>query len=144
MTEMRMTMTEDVTAADRQFLDERIYEYNVQATGISGGRLMLFTLRDAQDTVIAGLTGWTWGGCAAIEFLWVRDGSRHQGYGTQLLQAAEAEAMARGCGQIVLDTHDFQAPGFYTKHGYEIYSAIDDYPRGFRKYHLKKRLAEED
>ncbi len=135
-----MTMAEDQSADERQFLDERIYEYNVAATGFRDGRLMLFTMRDDTDAVIAGLTGWTWGGCASVEFLWVREDWRGKGLGTQLLAAAEAEGIARGCTQIVLDTHDFQAPGFYKKHGYDIYGAVDDYPRGFTKYHLKKGL----
>ncbi len=140
MAATRMTMTDAPMQSDRVFLDERIYEYNVATTKIPDGRMMLFTMRDAEDNVIAGLSGWSWGGCMAIEFLWVREEWRGKRLGAQLLEAAEAEGIARGCTQVVLDTHDFQAPEFYKKHGYEIYGAMDDYPRGFKKYHLKKRL----
>lgn len=143
MNEPRMTTTDDPPPSDREFLDERIYEYNVAATGITDGRLLSLSVRDEQDTLIAGLYGWTWGACLFIEFLWVDEAWRGTGYGTQLLQAAEAEGIARGCTLVALGTHDFQAPEFYRKHGYEIYGEIRDYPRGFAQYHLKKRLKRE-
>jgi GNAT superfamily N-acetyltransferase len=136
----RMTMTDDPARSDRDFLDERIYEYNVAATNIHDGRMMHFAVRDVRDEMVAGLSGWTWGSCAAVEFLWVRDDWRGKGLGTQLLASAEGEALARGCTHIVLSTHSFQAPEFYKKRGYEAYSAVDDYPRGFSLLHLKKKL----
>ena len=134
------TMTDDPLRSDRDFLDERIYEYNVATTGITDGRMLLFTVRDEQGTIIAGLSGWTWGGCMEIEYLWVREDQRGQGLGTQLLAAAEAEGIVRGCIQVVLDTHSFQAPEFYKKHGYATYGVVDDYPRGFSHIHLRKQL----
>lgn len=136
----RMTTTDDPTRDERAFLDERIYEYNVAATKIYDGRMLYFAIHDAKGSTIAGLSGWTWGGCAAVESLWVREDWRGKGFGTQLLAAAEAEAIARGCTQIVLDTHSFQAPEFYKKHGYAIYGVVEDYPRGFVHIHLKKQL----
>jgi len=48
--------------------------------------------------------------------------------GTQLLQAAEQEAHARGCQYMILDSYDFQAPGFYQKHGYEVFAVLEDHP----------------
>lgn len=140
MAATRITMTDDPSRSDREFLDERVYEYNVAATNIHDGRMLYLAIRDAQDAMIAGLSGWTWGGCAAVEFLWVREDWRGKGLGTQLLSAAEGEAMERGCTQIVLDTHSFQAPEFYKKHGYKVYGAVDDYPRGFAHIHLKKQF----
>ncbi|MGI8855060.1 MAG: GNAT family N-acetyltransferase [Thermomicrobiales bacterium] len=140
MASTRMTMTNDPARSDRDFLDERINEYNFAATNIHDGRMMYFAVRDEQDEMVAGLSGWTWGGCAEVELLWVREDRRGTGLGTQLLASAEGEARARGCTQIVLGTHSFQAPEFYKKHGYEVYGAVDDYPRGFSHIHLKKQL----
>jgi GNAT superfamily N-acetyltransferase len=136
----RMTMTDDPARSDRDFLDERIYEYNAATTRITDGRMLLLTMHDEQEAIIAGLSGWTWGGCMEIEFLWVREEWRGEGLGTQLLAAAEAEGIARGCTQAILSTHSFQAPEFYKKHGYEVYGAVDDYPRGFSHIHLRKGL----
>jgi ribosomal protein S18 acetylase RimI-like enzyme len=57
-----------------------------------------------------------------------------------MMQAAEAEARARNCSQIVLDMHSFQAPGFYHRLGYETVGVADDCPRGHQEIHLKKSL----
>lgn len=126
---------------DRRFLEERIYEYNVAATGITDGRLIGIYERDEQGAMVAGLFGWTWGGCLEVEYLWVREDRRGQGLGTQLLTAAEAEARARGCRQAVLGTHGFQAPAFYQRLGYEVYGVLDDYPHGHKQLHLRKNLS---
>ena len=60
--------------------------------------------------------------------------------GTQLLQAAEQEAQVRGCQYVILDSYNFQAPGFYQKHGYEVFVVLKDHPRNHRNYYLRKRL----
>jgi hypothetical protein len=75
-----------------------------------------------------------------VRYLWVRDDWRGHGYGRQLLAAAEAEAARRGCRQIVLSTHSFQAPGFYLKQGYTIVGQYENYPRGFQQIFLTKNL----
>ncbi len=123
-----------------RFLDERIYAYNVAATNIYDGHLLALTIRDADGGIVAGLSGWTWGGCLGIDYLWVHEAWRGKGYGTRLLQAAEEEAVARGCTLAVLDTHSFQAPEFYRRHGYEIHGAVGGCPAGHRHIHLHKRL----
>jgi GNAT superfamily N-acetyltransferase len=128
--------------ADVQFLEDQINAFNVAQTGISGeGDILLsMVVRDDAGQITAGIYGWTWGGCCETRFLWVQPELRGQGYGRSLLQAAEQEARRRGCRQVVLDTHSFQAPGFYQKLGYEIVGVVDEYPRGHKKYYLKKRL----
>jgi GNAT superfamily N-acetyltransferase len=65
---------------------------------------------------------------------------RGKDYGTRLLQAAEAEAVQRGCTLAVVDTHSFQAPDFYRRHGYESYGTVDGCPMGHQHIHLHKRL----
>jgi GNAT superfamily N-acetyltransferase len=129
-------------ADDVRFLDERIYEFNRQATGIDDGLELAIFMRDEAGQVTAGLYGWTWGGCCEIRSLWVDARWRGQGIGRRLMATAEQEAIRRGCQQMVLDTHDFQAPEFYRKLGFAVVGWHEEYPRGHRKVFLRKRLGE--
>jgi ribosomal protein S18 acetylase RimI-like enzyme len=125
---------------DVRFLQERLYDYNAEQIGCHDGQWLSIFLRDDAGTIVAGLHGWTWAGCLKVSDLWVHEGQRGQGHGSRLLAAAEAEARARGCTLAFLDTHSFQAPAFYEKHGYRIVSTIEDLPPGHRTYNLSKSL----
>ena len=109
-------------------LDERLYEYNVSATGHADGRWLAIFVRDDAGAIVAGLHGWTWGGTAFIRTLWVRDDLRQQGLGARLVTAAEREAARRGCRAMHLDTHSYQAPGFYRRLGYEEIGVLPGWP----------------
>jgi GNAT superfamily N-acetyltransferase len=121
-------------------LEERLYEFNVCATGTRDARLFAWFLRDENHTAIGGLYGWTWGAACYVRYLFVPEPLRNQGYGSALMLALEAEAKARGCLQIILETHDFQAPGFYRRLGFEVTGRVDDYPRGHQYLTMVKRL----
>jgi ribosomal protein S18 acetylase RimI-like enzyme len=121
-------------------LSDRINAFNADATGIDDGRWLHVAQRGPDGGLEAGLSGWTWGGCGYIEFLWVGDDLRGAGLGSRLLAAAEGEATARGCTQIVVSSHSFQAPDFYRRHGYVEYGRIEGYPRGHAQVHLVKAL----
>lgn len=123
------------------FLVERVYEFNAQATGYFDGRLLGGRLRDESGKVIAAFNGHTWGGCCVIAHLWVHETHRGRGLGRDLLQAAEAEAARRGCEQVVLSTHSFQAPEFYERLGYKKRAVIPDWPKGHADIIYVKRLS---
>lgn len=123
-----------------QYLEDRLYEFNSAVTGITDGEGLAIFVRDDDGRIVAGICGHTWGGYCEIRQFWVEESQRGRGLGTRLLGAAEQEARRRGCAQIFLITFSFQAPVFYTKHGFEILTTIDDYPRGHRNLLLRKRL----
>jgi GNAT superfamily N-acetyltransferase len=135
-----LTVTDDLTPEQLAFLEDRLYEFNVGATGIGDGRWLGVLARDERGDVVAGLSGTTWGGCCKVRDVWVREDLRRRGMGTRLLDAAEAEARRRGCTQVLLSSHSFQAPDFYRKRGFEVIAVVDDDPIGHREVFLRKRL----
>ena len=122
------------------FLVDRIYEFNAKATGYADGRFLAGTIRDDAGEIIAGISGYTWGGCCELTHVWVHERHRGQGLGKALVRAAESEAVHRGCEQVVLMTHSFQAPEFYEHLGYERTYAIQGRPRGYSDIVYIKRL----
>jgi GNAT superfamily N-acetyltransferase len=111
-------MTDEVDAAGIEELRNAIIEFNVAVTGHSDGASLGCLLRDDTGRLAAGLDGFTWGGYAMIEWLWVREDHRHTGLGARLVHAAEEEASRRGCVVVRVNTHTFQAPRFYRQLGY--------------------------
>jgi GNAT superfamily N-acetyltransferase len=86
---------------------------------------------------IIGETHWNW---LFINLLWIDETLRGQGYGHQLLQAAECEGRLRGATYAYLDTFSFQAPEFYQKHGYQVFGVLEDFPPGHKRYYFTKQL----
>jgi GNAT superfamily N-acetyltransferase len=125
---------------DIHALEDRLYEVNLARTGRTDGSMLGIFVRDAEGALRAGLYGHTWGGWLEVRALWVREEERGRGLGSRLLAAAEAEARARGCHTAILETHSFQAPEFYRRHGYEVYAEHVGYPPGHSKLYLKKHL----
>ena len=140
MANPELVMRTDPTPAEIAFLEDRLYEFNSKATGIVDALDLAVFGHDAQGEIVAGLCGHTWGGCCEIRQVWVDEQNRGQGIGRRLLEVAEAEARRRGCVQIVLATHSFQAPGFYRKLGFELVDRLPDYPRGHEHLRLRKVL----
>jgi hypothetical protein len=60
-------------AQDVQFLEDRLHEYNDAQTGITDGKWLAMFIRDDTGAIRAGLSGWTWGGCCYIRYLWAHE-----------------------------------------------------------------------
>jgi GNAT superfamily N-acetyltransferase len=99
-------------------------------------------IQDQAGKVVGGVIANCFGGWMYISLLWVEKSLRNLGYGTRLMQLAEAEAIQMGCNHAHLDTYSFEARPFYEKHGYELFATLEDYPPGHSKYFLKKRMAD--
>lgn len=103
-------------------------------------RALTVFARDESGRIVGGLRGATVWGWLEIELLWVAEEHRKDGLGREIMAAAEAEALARGCRHARVDTFDFQAPSFYARLGYAEYALLEDFPRGHRRHFLAKDL----
>lgn len=127
--------------ADVAYIEDQLNALNCRVTGYDDYRPLAIFVRNPYGAIIAGLTGFTWGGTLKIDHLWVHEAHRDQGYGARLVRAAEREALARGCRQAVLETHSFQAPTFYPKLGYVECGLAPDWPVGHQQHYFSKHLA---
>jgi ribosomal protein S18 acetylase RimI-like enzyme len=128
-------------ATDVQVVRDGLLAFNVEHVGVEprSGSLNLF-LRNPRGQVIGGLLGgWRWG-WLYIDKLWIQAKYRKLGGGSSLLKTAEAEAIAAGCTDAVVDTFSFQARGFYERHGYEVYATLEGFPPGHRQLFFHKKL----
>jgi GNAT superfamily N-acetyltransferase len=108
----------DADAALDQRLSDELDAFNFAACGMSNLRELTVKVEDTDGSLVAGLSGWTWGTCAGIAMVWVREDARKEGWGSRLLEAAEDAARQRGCTQVLVSSFTFQAPEFYRRHGY--------------------------
>lgn len=122
------------------FVNNALQKSNDEKVGPDNHELLNIVEYDNSGNIIAGILGGTYWGWMHIDILWVDENHRKQRLGTQLLKAAESEAINRGCHSLHVDTMSWQAPDFYKKHGYEIISELNDIPNGNKKYHLIKKL----
>ena len=114
--------------------------FNLAATGYDDYRSLSCFLRNDAGELEAGIDGFSWGGYAMIEWLWVTATIRGRGYGTGLMGVFEAEAQERGCRSIRVNTHTFQAPEFYRHLGYDEIGYALDAPLGYGEHFFAKRL----
>ena len=97
-------------------------------------------VEDEKGNLMAGLVAETFGNWLEIEYLFVKEGLREQGIGSQLLQQAENEAKKRNCRFAFVNTYQFQAPDFYLSHGYKEVFILQDYPYTGQRYYYQKDL----
>ena len=128
---MEFRVEDDPDPLDVEFLETQIRREASAVMGLGDEAELAIFVRDA-ETVVAGISGWTWGDCCELQSLWVAPSLRGCGLATRLIAAAETEAAARGCSQTVHFTYDFQARGLYERkrlrtggHGRELPTGTD-------------------
>ena len=117
--------------------------FNDIHTGNAERKAFSVRVTDADGELVGGITAGTWGSLCSIGLLWVREDSRKDGWGTQLLQAAAAEAIRRGCEYITVSSFTFQAPLFYQRYGFVETGRTPGVPGGHEDVQMYKRLTPE-
>ena len=129
---------------DSQRIEKLVYDYYYKLIPVVDGfskeaELVSKKIVDKDGNIIAGCDAYIygWGGCY-VDDMWVDENYRRQELGSHALQAVEKVAEERGCHVIFLGTWDFQARPYYEKHGYKVFAAIKDCPKGHTDYELLK------
>ena len=139
--EVTLEITDHPSPGDVLFIEEQLSLYNEEQSLLYDKRPLCIFARDDAAKTIGGVTGFTNWGWLYLDCFWLPADQRGKfGLGTRILQAAEAQAVARGCRNARLYTYSFQAPAFYRKHGYTVFGELTDYPLGHSQIWLRKAL----
>lgn len=140
MTSVRIEEDHAAGERERDALLACLREYNHRFMPRSEPAPLCLFLRDRHGAMLGGLlaeTRWHW---MFVEALWVSDPLRRRGHGSALLAHAERIAWHRGARKATLDTAEFQARGFYLRHGYSVFAVQEDLPPDSRRYFMEKTL----
>lgn len=116
-----------------------LIEHNQPFLGRSDYRRLAVTARH-DGRLIGAIMGETGRQMAHLDLVWVADHARGRRLGSRLIEAAFEEARRRDCKGVWLDTYDFQARGFYEKHGFEQFAELAGFANGHTRYFMVKRF----
>lgn len=125
---------------DIKKIDDGIFAYAKQQKNHKPIEEFVFFVRDNNNQVVGGCSGAVFYGCLYVDGLWMQESLRGQGYGTQLMSAAEELGKERGCTFATVNTMDWEGLGFYQKLGYEIEFERHGFDKDSIFYFLRKSL----
>ena len=142
MTENKVTMYTLKDEKTVQYISKRLREFNSDKLGLRSNQKnpIQLLLKDSRGITVGGIIANQWWTTLEIYSLWVDEKYRKKGYGKKLIQEVEGRAKVKGCKQVMLNTLDFQAPGFYKKLDYELCAECRDYLEGHSLYYFRKQL----
>ncbi|MER8698058.1 GNAT family N-acetyltransferase [Mesorhizobium sp. M1273] len=132
--------TADPLPHELAFLGERLAAFNDSDVGASCRKALAVFVRDEHGAIVAGISGYTAWGWLYVQWLWVDEKLRGQRMAGRMLEAAEGEAIARGCHGAWIDTFNPKAAKAYERQGYQPFGVLADFPVGRSRIFLQKRL----
>jgi GNAT superfamily N-acetyltransferase len=136
--------TADPPPEELAYLSERLTAFNDGDVGASRRKALAVFVRDDAGAVVAGISGYTAWGWLYIQWLWVDERLRGQRMAGKMLDAAEHEAMRRGCRNAWIDTFNPVAARTYRRQGYQPFGTLADFPVGRDRIFLRKTLVAAD
>ena len=126
---------------DAEYIDDKLVEYNwAKVSAVHDFEFIGRKIQgDKDEPTAAGFAGVNFWNIAFVEMLWVDEPYRNQGIGSRLLSDIEQEAKNNGACIVMIDARDWNVE-FFKKFGYTVYCTLEDYPNGYSKYKLQKRL----
>ena len=135
-----LEITAEPLAQDLAFLGESLTAFNDGDVGASGRKPLVVFVRDEHGAIVAGISGYTAWGWLYVQWLWVDERLRGQRIATDMLTAAEQEALTRGCHGALIDTFNPIAAKVYERQGYRPFGTLPDFPIGRSRIFLQKKL----
>jgi GNAT superfamily N-acetyltransferase len=120
-------------------LGEQLVKYHRYA-GCADYRELHAIIRKGAGKLLGGCIAATHSGWLYVEFLWVASRFRRKGYGSQILAAAEREALTRGCTKAHLEATGPGIAAFFQHQGYAICGELIEYLPGQSRYWFRKDL----
>ncbi|TIQ07414.1 GNAT family N-acetyltransferase [Mesorhizobium sp.] len=140
-----MKMTLEITAEplpqDLARVGEGLTAFNDSDVGASGRKTLAVFVRDDAGAIVAGISGYTAWGWLYVQWLWVDETWRGRHIAASMLDAAEREALARGCQAAWIDTFNQTAAKVYQRQGYQPFGTLADFPVGRSRIFLQKKLS---
>ncbi len=124
----------------RRFIEDNVTTFTMAMTGAMDYQPVGYFLRQERGEWVGGCLGHVWAEYLHVQWLWVSGSLRGRGFGTRLLRAAETMAVENGAAAATLDTFNPAAKAFYLQQGYEVFGTLENYPRGYTKFFLRKSL----
>ena len=137
---MNLTLTASPSPEELAAISDGLTSFNESDVGPANRQPLAALLRDDAGTVLGGLSGYTAWGWLYIQWLWLAESQRGQGWAARLLEAAEAEARNRRCHAAWIDTFNPVALKTYQRAGYTPFGALPDFPKGRTRTFLQKAL----
>lgn len=125
---------------DIQILNDGIMEQAKQKKGMKQLDFFAFFIRNENGEIIGGCSGDNMYGGLYVGQLWMAEELRGKGYGTQLMQKAEALAKESKCNFIAVNTFDWEALDFYKKLGFYVEFERKGFDKNSVFYFLRKDL----
>lgn len=135
-----LELTSRCDAENRKAILNPLLEYNKSQVGDPEYIPLNVLVKDDNEKVAGGLWGHTAYGWLVIDLLFLPERLRGRGVASSILLKAESEAVVRDCTNAWVDTHEFQARGFYENNGYSVFGELPDYPIGQARYFMCKSL----
>ena len=136
-----LDVTDTPSESELAAISEGLTAFNAADVGPSKRRPLAVLIRDESGKTIGGISGYTAWGWLFTAWLFVPETLRGQGMAGKLLEAAEAEAMTRGCQGAWIDTFNPQALRAYQRQGYVIFGELPEFPTGRSRFFLQKKLS---
>lgn len=126
-----------------KFFEEELEKYNLKQKPLQQEEEFITFKHAAEEDgkIVGGIFAYSsYYKIGYIDTLWVDEGYRKKGIGSNLLSKVESDLCHLGCEVIQLATFDFQGPEFYKAQGYKEFGKLY-YPNAdLNEFYLSKDI----